>query len=197
MKEIMAGTTVKSPIGRIFVEAGPAGVTRMAIGRAPAGRAGGRGNGAGASAEARAHLARAVRQLEEYFAGERRDFDLRLAMRGTPLQKRVWQGLLKIPFGQTLTYGELARRVGVPKAARAVGAACGSNPVPLVVPCHRVIGGDGSLHGYGGGLWRKEFLLKHEGAAFKAEKSKRENGKRPVASQAALKFEVASASPLR
>ncbi|MGH9859992.1 MAG: methylated-DNA--[protein]-cysteine S-methyltransferase [Candidatus Acidiferrales bacterium] len=192
----MAETTVNSPIGRIYVEAGAAGVTRMEIGRAPAGRAGAR-NAAGASAEARAHLARAVRQLEEYFAGQRRDFDLRLDLRGTPLQQRVWQGLLAIPFGRTLTYGELAKQVGVPKAARAVGAACGSNPVPLVVPCHRVIGGDGSLHGYGGGLWRKEFLLKHEGAWFKERKSKDEIRKSAGPAQRTLKFGVASASAVR
>ncbi|MGH9790976.1 MAG: methylated-DNA--[protein]-cysteine S-methyltransferase [Candidatus Acidiferrales bacterium] len=197
MKEIMAETTMDSPIGRIYVAAGPGGITRMEIGRVPAARAGARANGTGAWAEALAHLARAVRQLEEYFAGRRRDFDLRLDLRGTPLQQRVWQGLLAIPFGRTLTYGELARRVGTPRAARAVGAACGSNPVPLVVPCHRVIGSDGSLHGYGGGLWRKEFLLKHEGAWFKERNSKNETRKSGSPSQRALRFEVAATSPLR
>ena len=114
--------------------------------------------------EFRLDWAKAARQIEEYFAGRRKSFDVPLDLGGRPHQQKVWKGLLEIPFGQTLTYGDLARHVGTPRAARAVGHACGSNPVWLIVPCHRVIGSDGSLHGYGGGLWRKEKLLEHEGA---------------------------------
>jgi methylated-DNA-[protein]-cysteine S-methyltransferase len=101
-------------------------------------------------------------QLDEYFAGRRLAFDLPLAMAGTPFQVRVWRALLEIPYGETTTYGELARQVrpgGGWQAARAVGAANGRNPIAVVVPCHRVVGADGSLTGYGGGLERKRFLL--------------------------------------
>lgn len=153
-------TVMQSPIGRVLVAASEAGITRMEIAPQHSASKASR-NG---SPQARAHVARAIRQLKEYFAGHRQKFDLSLDLRGTPLQQRVWRRLLDIPFGQTMTYGELARRVGSPQAARAAGAACGANPVWLVVPCHRVIGSDGGLHGYGGGLWRKEFLLRHEGA---------------------------------
>ncbi len=98
-------------------------------------------------------------QLIEYFAGERTLFDLPLTMAGTPFQLRVWRELEKIPYGETISYGELARRVEQPSAARAVGLANGRNPISVIVPCHRVIGADGSLTGYGGGLERKETLL--------------------------------------
>ncbi len=104
-------------------------------------------------------LKRAKRQLEEYFAGRRRDFDLPLAPKGTPFQRSVWKALLDIPYGKTQSYGDIARKIGKPKAVRAVGAANGANPISLVVPCHRVIGSDGSLTGYGGGLPRKQRLL--------------------------------------
>lgn len=109
-------------------------------------------------------LCRAARQLDEYFAGARRDFDLPLAPRGTPFQQDVWHTLAAIPYGQTISYAQLAQRVGRPSAVRAVGAANGRNPLPLVLPCHRVIGSDGSLTGFGGGLPTKEFLLRMEGA---------------------------------
>lgn len=105
----------------------------------------------------------ARRQLGDYFAGRRRTFDLALAPSGTAFQKRVWSALTDIPFGRTENYGELARRIGSPKAARAVGLANGRNPLPIIVPCHRVIGADGSLTGYGGGIERKRWLLQHEG----------------------------------
>lgn len=108
-------------------------------------------------------LAPIVAQLEAYFAGELTDFDLPLQLRGTPFQRRVWDALQEIPFGETISYGELARRVGNPKASRAVGLANGRNPIAIVVPCHRVIGADGSLTGYGGGIERKVWLLEHEG----------------------------------
>jgi len=109
-------------------------------------------------------LRRAQNQLEEYFAGTRRVFDLPLAAQGTPFQRQVWQALAGIPYGQTLSYAELAARVQRPRAVRAVGAANGRNPLPIVLPCHRVIGADGSLTGFGGGLPIKQFLLQLEGA---------------------------------
>jgi methylated-DNA-[protein]-cysteine S-methyltransferase len=100
-----------------------------------------------------------VRQLEAYFAGELRDFDLPLRMEGTPFQLIVWRELQAIPYGETITYGELARRIDNPKGSRAVGLANGANPIPIVVPCHRVIGSNGKLTGFGGGLDTKEKLL--------------------------------------
>ena len=109
-------------------------------------------------------LAEARRQLIEYFDGGRRIFELPLAPAGTPFQKRVWGELRKIPFGTTASYGTLARKLGIPRAARAVGAANGRNPISIVVPCHRVIGASGSLTGFGGGIERKRWLLVHEGA---------------------------------
>jgi len=109
-------------------------------------------------------LRSAVVQLQEYFAGTRRRFDLPLAPRGTPFQLRVWRELRKIPYGRTITYAELARRAGNDRACRAVGAANGRNPLPIIVPCHRVIGTDGSLTGFGGGIEAKRKLLSLEGA---------------------------------
>lgn len=101
----------------------------------------------------------AIDQLEAYFAGERATFDLPLAAVGTAFQRAVWDALRQIPYGETASYGEIARRVGRPGASRAVGLANGANPISIVVPCHRVVGADGSLTGYGGGLERKRFLL--------------------------------------
>ena len=101
-------------------------------------------------------------QLGEYFAGERTSFDLPLHMLGSAFQKRVWTGLLGIPCGETTSYGALANVIGAPGAARAVGLANGQNPISIIVPCHRVIGADGSLTGYGGGLPAKQWLLTHE-----------------------------------
>jgi methylated-DNA-[protein]-cysteine S-methyltransferase len=108
---------------------------------------------------AREPFAKAVEQLDQYFAGERVQFDLELDLLGTKFQQDVWNALLTIPYGETRSYGEIARQIGRPDRARAVGAANGSNPVSIIVPCHRVIGSDGSLTGYGGGLDRKRFLL--------------------------------------
>ncbi|MFF8772524.1 methylated-DNA--[protein]-cysteine S-methyltransferase [Kitasatospora sp. NPDC015120] len=105
-----------------------------------------------------------VRQLGEYFAGRSHSFDLPLEFHGTEFQKRVWAALCEIPCGQTWTYGELARHIGCPTSARAVGLANGKNPIGVIVPCHRVVGSDGSLTGYGGGLHRKRRLLDHERA---------------------------------
>lgn len=101
-------------------------------------------------------------QLDEYFSGKRKEFDMPLDLDGTDFQKRVWNELLKIPYGRTITYKELAIRLGDLKAIRAAGTANGANPVSIIVPCHRVIGSDGSLTGYAGGLWRKKWLLGHE-----------------------------------
>lgn len=100
-----------------------------------------------------------VRQLREYFVGKRKEFDLPLAPQGTPFQREVWRKLQEIPYGETISYGELAKRIGNPKASRAVGAANGQNPIPIVIPCHRVIGANGKLTGFGGGLPTKEALL--------------------------------------
>ena len=108
-------------------------------------------------------------QLDEYFAGERRVFDLPLAPRGTAFQREVWNALRDIPYGETISYAQLALRIGKPSAMRAVGAANGRNPLPIVVPCHRVIGADGSLTGFGGGLPTKRFLLELEGAIETAD----------------------------
>jgi methylated-DNA-[protein]-cysteine S-methyltransferase len=105
-----------------------------------------------------------AQQLGEYFRRERRTFDLPLAPRGTAFQLATWRALATIPYGETISYAELARRVGRPAASRAVGAANGANPLPIVVPCHRVIGKDGSLTGFGGGLPTKRALLELEGA---------------------------------
>jgi O-6-methylguanine DNA methyltransferase len=114
--------------------------------------------------ESREKAAPYIRQLDEYFARQRRDFDLRLDLRGTEFQKRCWEELLKIPYGETRSYAEIAVAIGKPSAVRAVGLANGQNPIPIIVPCHRVIGSDGSLTGYGGGLDIKRKLLELEGA---------------------------------
>ena len=107
-------------------------------------------------------LAEAVRQLEAYFAGTLTEFDLPLRMEGTPFRLRCWEALRSIPYGETISYGEQARRIGQPKATRAVGGANHRNPVCIIVPCHRVIGANGALTGYGEGVDMKEWLLRHE-----------------------------------
>lgn len=108
-------------------------------------------------------LPTAAGQLAEYFAGTRREFELPLRLQGSEFQQRVWKVLKEIPYGVTWSYGEVARRIGNPNASRAVGLANGRNPISILVPCHRVIGADGSLTGYGGGVERKRWLLVHEG----------------------------------
>ncbi|HPI97945.1 MAG TPA: methylated-DNA--[protein]-cysteine S-methyltransferase [Synergistales bacterium] len=107
-------------------------------------------------------LEQCASELDEYFAGARKFFDLPLLLEGTTFQKRVWEELAKIPYGKTLSYSDIANIMGNPGAVRAVGGANHSNPVSIIIPCHRVIGKDGSLTGYGGGLWRKQWLLEHE-----------------------------------
>jgi methylated-DNA-[protein]-cysteine S-methyltransferase len=106
---------------------------------------------------------RVEKELAEYFSGKRTKFELELNMRGTPFQLDVWNALCDIAYGDTISYAELARRIGKPNAVRAVGAANGANPIPVIVPCHRVIGSNGTLTGYGGGIERKQWLLAHEG----------------------------------
>jgi methylated-DNA-[protein]-cysteine S-methyltransferase len=108
-----------------------------------------------------------VLEIDEYFKGNREVFDLSLDLKGTDFQRKVWSELLKIPFGKTISYKELSIRLGDIKAIRAVAAANGANPVSIIVPCHRVIGSDGSLTGYAGGLWRKQWLLEHESSALR------------------------------
>jgi len=117
---------------------------------------------AAATEKSSAILKTAVKQLQEYFAGKRRSFDLALAPDGTLFQRTVWSALAKIPYGRTMTYGELARAIGHPTASRAVGAANGANPIGIVIPCHRVIGANGKLTGYAGGVPKKRWLLDWE-----------------------------------
>lgn len=116
-------------------------------------------------------LAEAARQLRAYFAGELREFRLALDLRGTGFQKRVWRELTAIPYGETRSYGEIASAIGAPRAVRAVGAANGANPAPIVVPCHRVIGAGGKLTGYGGGLPLKKKLLDLEREALRCSRA--------------------------
>lgn len=110
-------------------------------------------------------IAKARRQLEDYFAGRLRAFDVPLAPEGTPFQRRVWDALLTIPYGDTRSYGQQAATIGAPKAVRAVGLANGRNPIAIIIPCHRVIGANGNLTGYGGGMARKRLLLELEKGA--------------------------------
>lgn len=114
---------------------------------------------------------RVRQQLREYFDGTRTSFDLRMELAGSPFQRRVWHELLEIPFGQTVSYGELAKRIDHPSAARAVGSANSRNPIAVIVPCHRVNGADGALTGYGWGIHRKAWLLEHERAVMDAAAS--------------------------
>ena len=154
-------TYVDGPIGRLKLTADERALTALTFEQAAGAPAPGPGDGT--LNPIAGPLPAAVRQLAEYFAGARRAFDVPLAPRGTPFQERVWRALMEIPFGATASYGEIARRVGMPGAARAVGLANNRNPIAILVPCHRVIGADGSLTGYGGGIERKRWLLELEG----------------------------------
>ena len=118
-----------------------------------------------------AHAQQCVLQLQEYFSGARHEFDFAFHQNGTEFQQRVWAELCRIPFGETISYHELAVRLGDPKCIRAAGTANGKNQLAIIVPCHRVIGSDGSLTGYAGGLDKKEFLLKHEGVRLPGKQS--------------------------
>lgn len=148
---------LESPVGRLTLAADDAGLRHIAfeLGRHPVWIEDDWRRDTPSFAGAR-------EQLAAYFAGELTEFDLPLAAQGSAFDRRVWNELRAIPYGTTLSYGELARRIGDATAARAVGAANGRNPLPIVVPCHRVIGADGSLTGFGGGLATKKFLLEHE-----------------------------------
>jgi methylated-DNA-[protein]-cysteine S-methyltransferase len=150
----MASTVVDSPIGPLGLVSSEAGLQAVLF------------DGRRVRAEGNSPvLAEAARQLEAYFGGELVTFELPLELQGSEFQRRCWLALGSIPYGQTVSYGEQARRLGLgADAARAVGAANGRNPLPIVLPCHRVIGADGSLTGFGGGLHVKRFLLEHEGA---------------------------------
>ncbi len=153
-------TYIESPVGRLLLTASGDTLTGVYMNE----HKNGAGIGTDWVQEETAVLTEAGRQLGEYFAGTRQSFDLPLSeTHGTPFQRRVWDELLRIGYGQTVSYGELARRIGDPKAVRAVGLANGRNPLSIVVPCHRVIGADGKLIGYGGGMERKSFLLRLEG----------------------------------
>jgi methylated-DNA-[protein]-cysteine S-methyltransferase len=173
-------TTMTTPIGELLLVKGPAGL---------------RGVYMGGHEHVHVHehehvygpdmFGREVAQLEEYFAGRRTGFELELDLQGTPFQLRVWRALSTIPFGETVSYGAIARSLGMPRASRAVGAANAHNPLSIVVPCHRVIGADGSLTGYAGGKARKQWLLAHEERVLT-------RGAHPQAAQATYATPVAS-----
>ena len=151
---------VESPVGRLLLAGTAQALTRVHFQAGPHPL-----QPAEQWCRAAAPFERVQAQLTEYFGGTRRTFELPLAPRGTPFQLRVWRALCAIPYGETLSYGELARQLGLVGGARAVGLANGANPLPIVVPCHRVIGADGTLTGFGGGLQIKRSLLALEGAA--------------------------------
>ncbi len=148
-----AAMNIPSPVGPLHLRASDGALTHLLFGA---------GEPADGQAADRVVLAEAEAQLAQYFAGQRKTFDLPLAPRGTDFQRTVWAELVRIPHGDTRSYGELARDLGRPGAARAVGAANGQNPISIVQPCHRVIGADGSLTGFGGGLAIKRHLLQLE-----------------------------------
>jgi methylated-DNA-[protein]-cysteine S-methyltransferase len=148
----------KTDLGTLYLTANEKGLTGIFWRQPPLSEYGGTAVGSVASCT----LDQAETQLEEYFAGERRDFDLPLDLKGTEFQSTVWRELLRIPFGETVSYAQLAQKIRNPKAVRAVGTANGRNPLSIVVPCHRVINSDGGLGGYAGGLAQKARLLEIE-----------------------------------
>jgi len=147
-----------SPIGLLEIKGSGKGVSAVNFVKARSPRSGRQGKG-----PLPEPLAAGLVQLDEYFRGDRKAFSVRLDLRGTDFQKRVWTKLRSVRFGKTTTYKAVAKAVGNPAAMRAVGGANHQNPVSIIVPCHRVVGSDGRLTGYGGGLWRKDWLLRHEG----------------------------------
>jgi methylated-DNA-[protein]-cysteine S-methyltransferase len=153
---------VESPVGRLKLVASENGLASISWEKSNLGGSARLGDAVKEDGEP--ILVEAERQLNEYFEGKRQSFSIPLDMRGTEFQKSVWEALLGIPFGETRSYGQIAKQIGRPKAMRAVGAANGSNPIPIVVPCHRVIGSSGELTGFGGGLETKARLLEIEGA---------------------------------
>ena len=147
---------LESEIGLVEIEGGEGGISSVRFVEE-----GAKDSAVGPSGAARVVID-CARQLDEYFRGERQDFALKLRPAGTAFQQRVWQQVATIPYGQTVSYLEVAQMIGDAQAVRAVGAANGQNPMAIIIPCHRVVGSDGSLTGYGGGLWRKAWLLNHE-----------------------------------
>lgn len=152
-------TYYESPIGLLEIRGGERGVSAVTFVDALASRAALARGGKGPLPAA---LADCLTQLDEYFRGRRRTFSVKLDLGGTAFQNKVWRALRAVRFGKTASYKDIARNVGNPAGTRAVGGANHSNPVSIIVPCHRVVGSDGRLTGYGGGLWRKEWLLRHE-----------------------------------
>lgn len=161
MTETLHRIVVDSPVGALTLVASPRGLRHVEWFRE-----GGDNTAAGIDAvdgpDPAGHLARAASELDEYFVGARVEFTVPLDPVGTPFQLEAWQALCTIPYGETVSYGEQARRLGDVGKARAVGAANGRNPIPIIIPCHRVIGSNGSLTGFGGGLETKAWLLSHE-----------------------------------
>jgi methylated-DNA-[protein]-cysteine S-methyltransferase len=148
---------LETPIGRLLLAADESGLRYVEFDLARQGSRIGRD-----WQRSRRHLGDVIEQLDAYFGGTLHAFDLALAADGTGFRKTVWDELVRIPYGETISYGELARRIGDPQSSRAVGAANGANPLPIIVPCHRVIGANGKLTGFGGGLPTKQWLLQHE-----------------------------------
>lgn len=168
MSEEIIYAQMDSPVGPVWVASTEEGICGIGLGAGqPEGLLDWLSGQVGSQPphENPAGLEGALAQLREYFAGRRRTFDVPLDVRGTDFQRAVWSEVARIPYGGMASYGEVARRVGKPGAARAVGAAVGANPLPILIPCHRVIGADGSLTGYGGGLDVKAALLRLEGAS--------------------------------
>ena len=153
----LSHTVIDTPIGHLTLVAAPEALREV---RFPNGRPVGPDDGP--DDPDHPVLAQAARELAEYFAGTRVEFDVPLDPRGSAFQRSAWRGLASIPYAETVSYGEQARRLGYDGKARAIGAANGSNPIPVILPCHRVIGSDGSLTGFGGGLETKAWLLHHE-----------------------------------
>lgn len=153
----MNGIVISTPIGDITVTADDFAITRVDFGATQV-------DGVETPV-----LAEAARQFREYFSGERREFDLPIRFCGTQFQNAVWAAMRDIPLGETRTYAWLAGRTGNPKAARAAGGASHANPLPIIIPCHRVIGANGALTGFGGGIAVKRWLLRHEGAIFESD----------------------------
>ncbi|MDD4506608.1 MAG: methylated-DNA--[protein]-cysteine S-methyltransferase [Sulfurospirillaceae bacterium] len=144
----MAKMTILSPLGKIIVTADEVGICSLDF-----------DENASECQESNAHIEQLIVELDEYFKGKRKEFSVALNPKGTPFQRGVWEVLQSIPYGKTISYSEEADILGHPKAVRAVANANGKNPIPIVIPCHRVIAKGGGIGGYSGGLWRKEFML--------------------------------------
>lgn len=145
---------LNTPIGRVTIEADDLGVRRIYFGRRP--------EISSDSSHSKKHLQQAKKEIEEYFSGLRKNFEFPVRLEGTDFQKKVWKLARRIPFGKTWSYKELAERVGDRKAARAVGSALKKNPIPIAIPCHRIIASNGDLTGFAGGMEKKEWLIEHE-----------------------------------